>query len=540
MAKTHPDGLLLFEKDNKIMQKFDNDNFLLGFFRFIVNPFKFPPNSKAKKRFSKYEGLRLNILRRKTVYTKQVFYVPQAHNIHYFRAEKAMLLVLLRSNYRVLKKMNPRHIEVFYQALATDVLADETTQVDMAHVFTLVQFFLLQNPADSIRNIVHYHLVYELFAHCEYRVAAELLIGLITPGDNLFRLEDRDRKLLSDYLEIAGFGSFFVSQIDNFKLIEIYEERARVAADEKVKNYIENIDKLPPSESSEKNKSFLLNYFHSLFNKDLLTKFHRQPEEIYTKILNIDRLPNTRQKKDSMGGGRKLARSSTVGNLENLYDIIEGEELNTEDMDSRLLGEYNNPGRTKLGTQKTLVLDYPQDSDRFLIHRKRFSVVNPPSKSSKLVRAFRRVVMVVRWANLILRRPQMKTKLKNERKAEFRAYPEKIPTNHPEFRNTSKTAIQYLDSMKVQEKYNLSLSEIVYGIVSSALTQKTHQGFNQMIRLVPGNLALMNRYLFDNHEILLALLRCYIKKIGFWYENKQCFMSAYWAAKSFVLIAKNM
>ncbi len=522
------------------MHKFDNDSFVLGFFRFIVNPFKFPPNSKAKKRFSKYDNLRLNVLRRKVVYTKQVFYVPQAHNLHYFRAEKAMLLLLLRSNYRVLKKMNPRHVEIFYQALATDVLADETTQVDMAHVFTLVQFFLLQSPTESIKNIVHYHLVYELFAHCEYRVAAELLIGLITPGDNLFRLEDRDRKLLSDYLELANFGSFFVSQIESFKLIEVYEERVRVASDERVKSYIENMNNLPVQDSSEKNKSFLLNFFHSLFNKDLLTKFHRQPEEIYTKILNIDRLPNSRPKRETQVGARRLSRANTLGNLENLYDVIEGEELNIDAMDNKLLGEYNNTTRMKLAPQKTLLLDYPQDSDRFLIHRKRFSVVNPPSKNSRLIKAFHKVVMVVRWANLILRRPQMKTKLKNQRKAEFSPYPEKIQTNHPEFRNTSKTSIQYLESMKMQERYNLPVSEVVHGIVTSALTQKTHQGFNQMIRLVPGNLGLMNRYLFNNHEVLLALLRCFIKKIGFWFENKQCFLSAYWAAKSFLLIAKHV
>lgn len=518
-----------------------SEHFILGFFRYIINPFKYPANSKAKKRFVRYENVRLKIIRRKTMFTKQVFYVPQVHNVSYFRAEKAMMLLMLKSNYKVLKKVCPTHIDIFYDTLASDLLADETNQVDMFHVFTLIQYFLIQNPIQSIKNILKYHIMYELLTHCEYRIVVEILIGLITPGDSYFRLEDNERKILSDYLEIAKFGEFFVSLIENFKLLNISDERLRVSSDPQVNKYIESLSK-ETAEPSEKNKSFLLNYFHSLFNKSLMTKFHKQPEDIYTRILNIDRLPNKKPNRRNTvvdGAIRKLVRSSTMGNLDNMYDIIEGEELNNDDLESKILGDYNKPSGKHLRSQSTLILDLAEDTDKYLTSKTR---KHPkfPKKSSKLVKSFHKVVMVVRWMNLIMKKPQMKTKLKNERKAKFLPYPENIPSAHPEFRNTTKFSITYIESLKLQEKYSSSISEVVYGIVNSALVQKTHQGFNQMIRLVPGNLQMMNKYLFKDHNILVALLKCYLMKINYWMNHQHNFQSAYWAAKSFNLITKNM
>ena len=86
----------------------------------------------------KHDNISINIWMKRVVFSKKIAYIPDKHNIYYFRAEKAMMLLMLRSNYKILCKLSPKHINIFYEVLSREVLADDSSRVDMNIVFKLI------------------------------------------------------------------------------------------------------------------------------------------------------------------------------------------------------------------------------------------------------------------------------------------------------------------------------------------------------------------------------------------------------------------
>lgn len=567
------DGILLIEKDEKMVQKLTNDQLLEVYYEFILNPMKILANSRAKKRFSKYDQMQLGIKRKRVVYGKNLNYVPEKHNVYYFRAEKAMLLLMVRSNYKTLKQINPRHVNIFFEVLAREVLFDENTRVDMTHVFHLIQFFIVQAPTESIRNVIKYHIVYELLTHIDTPLAMESLLSLLTPGDNYLKIEDRDRRFLSEYLKMANFGEFLITQLENFKVFDIAIERSRVSRDEQIQKYIASLDS-KMVEPSDKSKNFLLTYFHSLFNKAIMNKFHKQPEDIYTRIMDIDSLPKNlfkssvsatdylnqslmhQQKESSNYPGavnKKFVRSSTLGNLDNLFSTMDNEELSPDAQgELRMIQDT-----AKLSKKNTLNLDMPSDYDGAMRDQGRKSYrpgplinathlssgrdANKIGKAEKLFHLLKASAKAIMCNNLFLGRPQRKTRIKLQRKAEFVVYPELIPVTHIELKEMSVTKnTTFLDKLKVNEKVNQPISEMIFGMLSSALNQKNFPTFNKLIRLTPGNLILLNQLIFHNNHLLISLLKCFLLRIQFHLDNVFYFHSGYLCGKAFLLLAKNM
>ena len=73
--------------------------------------------------------------------------------------------------------------------------------------------------------------MYDLLANCDCPLAGDSLISLLAPGDNLFKIDDKDRKILVEYLTIANFGDILIKSIENFKVFDIAIEKNRVAQD---------------------------------------------------------------------------------------------------------------------------------------------------------------------------------------------------------------------------------------------------------------------------------------------------------------------
>lgn len=548
------EGFVLLEKDERVLNKLDKDYHVQILFEFIVAPDKIPPNSRAKKRFAKFDNLKLDIKKKKQYEQKYMHlvqkmsnYVSEKHNVYYFRAEKAMMLLMLRSNYKALKRVCPRHIDIFYETLTKEVLVTAVSKVDMTHVLRMIQYFILQSPTESIRNIIKYHIVYELLAHCDYPLAAETLIALLTPGDNYFKLDDKDRQQLAEYLYLANFGELLVRQLQNFKINDIYEERGRVSQDSRVQAYCESlVEKMKVP--SEKRENFLVRYFHSIFNKDLLTKIHKQPEDLFTKILNVDRLPQKPKVKklgDTTSEERpKLVKSTTVGNLENLYDVIEGEELaddqEEEEREKMLVANMNSIQR-----RGSLNIDLPMNADGYLtMGQKNIAKAQQKkkleSKKSKILHVLKTAVRVVMCNNLFLLRPQKKTQLKMQRKAAYNVYPEKISLTHQDIRDSGVYRSDYLKKIEKNEKVSCSVAEVVYGIVSGAILQKTHKQLNPLIRLNTGSISLLTLAFFKTDALILGLLKNLLIKMPFVLENKAHLEGAYWSIKAWLVIAKNM
>lgn len=548
---------MLIEKDEQVLAKLEKENHLEILFEFILAPDRIYPNTKARKRFAKYETLQLDIKKKKQyepknllLIQKSIPYIPEKHNVLYFRAEKAMMLLMLRSNYKVLKRVCPRHVDIFYEVLTKEVLVTAYSKVDMAHVLKLIQYFLAQSPTDSVRNIIKYHIVYELLVHCDYPAAADTLIALITPGDNLFKIEDKDRQHLSEYLRLTNFGEFLIKTLENFKINDVYEERGRMSQDSKIQDFCSSlVEKM--SEPSEKRDNFLVRYFHSLFNKELLTRFHKQPEDLFTKILNVDRLPQKSKSRkpavtmnDISPRPNKLVRATTVGNLENLYDVIESEELAAdldEERENLMVDSMNS-----LARRGSLNIGLPMNADGYLtMGQKNLAKAQQrrkpaESKRSKILRLLKTAVRVVMCNNLFLLRPQKKTQLKMQKKASYSVYPEKITITNQEIRDTGAYKSEYLKKTEKTEPMSCSIAEVIYGIVSTAVLQRTHRTFNPLIRLNGGSVSLLTIAFFKTDVLVVGLLKNILFRMPTILDNKASLQSAYWSLRAWLVIAKHM
>ena len=561
----YTDGIPLLQKDERMMARLDRDHFLEIYFSFILSPLKYLPSSKAKRRFGHSDTVRLDIKRKRIAFNKTYAYVPEKHNLFYFRAERAMSLLLLRPNYKVLRTKNPRHVGVFFEVLAREVLTDDLSRVDMSIVFKLIQFFLLQAPGDGIKHFVKYHVVYELLAHCDVRVALETFVSLLAPGDNFLKIEDKDRKPLFDYFALTDFGTFIVKQLENFKIYDIFVERSRVSRDEKIKKFINNLDLKTP-DTSDRGKNFLLTYFHSLFSVDVMTKFHKQPEDIYTKVLNIDRLPQQLMRSKSVrnisdtsaeiqspsgaaaGGSGRFTRSNTIMNLEKIYDVFysdtvvdEKAQLKEFDKDDIFIEDN---AVLNLNTPKNYGDTDIRPSGSVYKKKKNINQATAPAvpntKRGKIMSLFKKAIRVVMCNNLFLKRPQKKTKLKKKFRADYTVYPELINATHAELRKLGVDQPNYVEKVKLAERVLGSLAEVFYGTFTSALTQKSTTSLNQHIRLTQGKLSTLGTFMFKTDALVFGLLRTYLARMPLLLKQGIEIPSGYWAAKTLLLILKNL
>ena len=306
----------------------ESEKDLETFFEFILAPFKTNPQEKAMKKFGKVsKNLKVELRRNVNQKLTKFVYVPEQHNPFYLRAQKMMFVFLFRKNYLALKNMNPFHIDIFFKVYREEILNRDICRTDMCHVMYMIQYFLTADPVATLRNIVKHHVLYEFLANIEINICKETLISLLSPGDGLFKISDKDRKCLNDYLEVVNFGEFFATAIAGFSIVKVNAERKRVMEDERVKEFTDGFKDKNSCKPDSKVKNMFQVFFHTFLN---LTskgwKSLKQPEEIYSTILDIDRIGNYNPPSSLDKRKGFLKKDSNVGRQSFVFDNFEFED----------------------------------------------------------------------------------------------------------------------------------------------------------------------------------------------------------------------
>jgi hypothetical protein len=199
-----------------------------------------------------------------------------------------------------------------------------------------------------------------------------------------------------------------------------------------------------------------------------------------------------------------------------------------------------------LARRGSLNIDLPMNADRYLtMGQKNLAKAQQrrkpaESKRSKILRLLKTAVRVVMCNNLFLLRPQKKTQLKIQKKASYSVYPEKITITNQEIRDTGAYKSEYLKKTEKTEPMSCSIAEVIYGIVSTAVLQRTHRTFNPLIRLNGGSISLLTIAFFKTDVLVVGLLKNILYRMPTILDNKASLQSAYWSLRAWLVIAKHM
>lgn len=553
------ESLPMIESSNLIKGFLESSKDCEILFKFILSPFKTIISEKGKRKFLKATA-KLPISLRKTVVpvAPAFIYLPEKHNPYYLRAQKMLLMVLLRPNYKQIKAYAPAHVDVFYKVLDEEVLSNDKTRADMHHVLKLIQFFLITEPGHSLKNVLKYGVLFDLLAHLHLSAAKETLLAFLSPGDNFLKLQAKDRELMNDYLKAIAFHNTFLGLLANYNLKDIAIEKLKAAKDEKVKNLVKEAEKRMKAKTGEPKGLFnsFLSHFHSLFNKTIIGKVFKQPEEIYTKILNIDRLPiSLKMHKiasssllELVPNKQFLKRAGTFLNMETELDTF---DVQLEDI-KRSLGkkeiEFLTPkvGHADISMLRlTATEEEDEDLEHYLAgdlneHPQRMFRPIQNWKACKLFRGAARTVMSL---NLLLNRPQKLSKVKHGKKRlEFAVYPEHMNCTHSDLSIIRLDLKKYFEKCMKQESTAVILAEIYLSAVQSCYMMQTQADLAMMIRLNADTSFTGANFciLLESDLLLNEFLKGFLVKIKFHLENKILFQSAYLAGKAIIMILSNL
>lgn len=525
---------------HQILSYIESDRDLEVFYFFIMKPFAIPVIDRARRKLGNFTGV-LKVEQKKTCLTNSKFvYIPEKHNMSLVRAQKMIYVFLKRSNIKVISQANPFYIDVFYKVANEQVFENERCRADMAHVFQMMQYFMALDPAASIRNIVRYHLCFELLGHLELSAAREMLTALITPGDNLFKIADKDRKLLTDYLVACQFGKTLVSCFSLFKMSTILGDKTQAASDPKIKALIKEMDRrfAKPSEDA-KPKSLLLAYFHSFFGTRKVMAQELQPEEVYTSILDIDWL----------GGYSKpirrsrLAKATTAGNMSDILDELDDENKENTVVAGAKSELLVQPSSSRVEVSEKEAQEGSQNPTLMELNDKidDLNKVAKRKRNKKLLMKLRGIVRCVMCANLFMNKPQQMSKMKKDKGAlHYLVYPETIQSSNSDIKSVQSNPKSYFERAVKLENKTSRMLDIISSCINGAIQQKNQQEFIKAIRLNVSEQDWVTPLFFSCERTVMELLRMFLLKMQFHLENKPLFPSGYWAGRLFVNICKEL
>lgn len=275
-----------FNKNHYIKGYICNNDDLSIFFGFIQNPFKYVLHSKVLQKYIKICN-NLNLEFKKTNPVNKKFqYRPEKHNSYYLRARRMMIVFLFKPNINTLMVQNRKCVDIFYKCLYEEVWSNERCKCNMDLVFKLIQFFLLCDLRNSMRNIIKYHIPYYLLGNIEIFGARLTLTCLITPGDIFFKIPENMLKILYRYFDESGYFLFYLEMMINFQQDYIEDKIKSMTYSEEFSDDHYEFDNM--GDGGFKNP--FLNLYHSFFNIRLLYKNHKQIEDYNMDKTNIDRI----------------------------------------------------------------------------------------------------------------------------------------------------------------------------------------------------------------------------------------------------------
>lgn len=486
----------------------------------------------------------MNINFKKTsAYSQSYQYNPLKHNAYFLRAQKMLYMFLTRRNFKSLKNLNPQHVDIFYKVFSEEIVENDRCRADITPALYLIQFFLMTDPGASVRNITRYHVIFELFGNIDIGLAKETLVGLLTPADNLFKISDKERQPLIDYMEACNFPQVLLNNLLQFKVTNINQERIRASKDEKIKNIIKNIMK---NKGESKFRNVLLSYFHSLFNWKQQKKTTKQPEEVYTNILDIDRLVEYTQEneKQEVKTRSKLSRNSTIGNLSTYLDCLDIDDsvihkqgfLNDNIYSAQKINIETSKAQYEEGSANPYL-----EKQNEIIDEKEEEEKEKKPKPLRWQKYFRRIVRFIMCANLFLNRPQMVSRIKNEKwDQNVVPYPENIRVTHPDLKPIMSDSKATFETCMRREHRAVKIMKIIESVMMGYYQKKTHGEFLKATRQPTTTSNWVPQLFFNSDRLFFELLKQFIVKITFHLENKTLFQSGYISGKVVILLCQNL
>lgn len=536
----------MFEENHQVLSYADSEIDLEIFYYFILNPFTIPPSERAKKKLGKATGSIKIEPKRTYVSNSKFIYVPERHNIQFLRAQKMLYAFMRRKNLTALKIGNPYFIDIFYKVASSEVFDNERCRVDMNHVLMMMQYFLVIDPQTSIKNIVKYHLCHELLGNIEITLARELLISLLTPGDMLYKIQDRERQVLVDYWMLSNFSVTIINSMVQFKIQAILGDKLRTSKDDKIKSYIKELEKRSKFKVEGKTpKNMILSFFHSLFNMKATKRHTHQPEELFTTILDIDFLAS--YKKQIQGTG--LARMNTIGNLSAILDDLENDSKEKKGATKvssmeEIFPISRSAGNLVEATEKDIeegtVSPVLEEQNQKNENAEAFDHI-VKRKKKKWEKKFRGIIRFVMCFNLFLNRPQKMTKFRKDKWTfNFNPYPENIQASNDDIKAAQLNPKLFFEKCaKIESKAN-KVIEVIHGCLTNAILHKNNFEFMKAIRQNVSDPCWVQKVFFSNERLIFELIKTFIVKIQFHLENKTLFFSGYWAGKTIIQICKEM
>jgi len=309
------DSLPTIDKEQKIYSWITNEEDLESFFRLIVSPFKSFIHMKGRKKYAKLTA-ELDIKFASNDQGDRPFeYNPNKHNGYYYRAQKMALCMFYRPNLVAIKELCPNFVNAFYKVILEEFINNYKSKADVNHIVRMVQYFYMYEPQLSMANIIATHFFYVLLMNIEVDSCRDTIISLMCQGDPLLKVEEQETNQLYKYLEITRFTELLASNLLYLTPSKILAHIEMIKVNQEVLKFISSLEHRSSSHILQF-RNINLNWFHSFFNVNLLTRLSKQPEEIYSNILDIDRLKEAIVEEDER--------------LKNISELSESEDSCTE------------------------------------------------------------------------------------------------------------------------------------------------------------------------------------------------------------------
>jgi hypothetical protein len=156
-----------FNKSDVLKNVISNDEDFKILFKLMMTPFSFKLHIKAVAKYRRMNN-NLKIELKTSLPRNETFaYRPDKHNPFYLRARRVMIIFFFKPNLTTIIQFNKNFVDIFYDILFHDVLENGHSKSNMDWIFKIMQYFLIYDIDNSIKNILKYNIIFYLVANIE-------------------------------------------------------------------------------------------------------------------------------------------------------------------------------------------------------------------------------------------------------------------------------------------------------------------------------------------------------------------------------------
>lgn len=449
---------------------------------------------------------------------------------------------------KIMKSCNPHYLDIFYKVLNEEFIQNQKSKADVNQIMRLIQYFYLFEPENSMKNLIRYNMFHEMLGNIHIDLVKETLASFITPGDPLLKVDTKERNLMMTYFQKCGFFQLLIKQIDRVSITSVLDEVDRISKDEEIQSWVRSVK--TNEASNLKSKNILLALFQSFFNIKLLNKHHKQPEQLYANIQDIDlvsqRIRNYKKtqgkskfgplkdefgKKLSVGSASQIVSRRSIS-TPNILDISEN-EVGDEELQKYVYEDdtQNQPNHHDKQTINLLDKDKYDKGNRRRI------------RMTRALKLFQRATLAIIASRLMLNR---KGYMKSQRtmRLKIKCYPEHIKIIHPSIREIRKNHQKFFELSMKREKSSNNLIQLLHHCIVNYHSSETKKEFSKKMRMFVVEDPIFKNLLFfdpsDPEQLIFKIFRQFIAKIEYHLENKVLFHSSYWGGQLFNFICENI